>query len=87
MFGCWRHLLLLSIEPHCVITMRTIRLAIGGTSALDEAAYLGREDLRHSRDPSCAVYEVAPDAGCGLSQIGQKQSTASLDELQGPSDG
>lgn len=37
MFRYWRHLLLLSIESHCVITMRTIKLTRGGTAALDEA--------------------------------------------------
>jgi hypothetical protein len=37
MFRYWRHLLLLSIESHCVITMRTIKLTRGGASALDEA--------------------------------------------------
>ena len=37
MFRFWRHILLLSIESHCVITMRTATLASGGTSALDEA--------------------------------------------------
>jgi hypothetical protein len=37
MFRCWRHLLLLSIESQCVITMRTINLMGGGPTALDEA--------------------------------------------------
>ena len=37
MFGYWRHLSLLSIESHCVITMRMIKLTGGGAPALDEA--------------------------------------------------
>jgi hypothetical protein len=39
-FKYWHHVLLLSIEAHCVITMRAIKLASGGTSALDEAWHI-----------------------------------------------
>lgn len=37
MLRYWRHLFLLSTESHRVILLRTIRLAGGGASALDEA--------------------------------------------------
>jgi hypothetical protein len=37
MFRYWHHLFLLSTESHCVMMLRTIKLARGGTSALDEA--------------------------------------------------
>jgi len=37
MFRYWRHLFLLSTESHCVMMLRTITLAGGGASALDEA--------------------------------------------------
>jgi hypothetical protein len=36
-FRYWRHLLLLSAESHCVMMLRTVRLAGGGASAIDEA--------------------------------------------------
>ena len=37
MFRYWRHLFLLSTESHCVMMLRALKLAGGGTSALDEA--------------------------------------------------
>jgi hypothetical protein len=37
MFRYWRHLFLLSTESHCVVMLRTLKLARGGASALDEA--------------------------------------------------
>jgi hypothetical protein len=37
MFRYWRHLFLLSTESYCVVMLRTIKLAKGGSSALDEA--------------------------------------------------
>lgn len=37
MFRYWRHLFLLTSESQCVIMLRTLELAKGGTSALDEA--------------------------------------------------
>jgi hypothetical protein len=36
MFRYWRHLFLLSTESHCVVMLRTLKLARGGASALDE---------------------------------------------------
>jgi hypothetical protein len=37
MLRYWRHLLLLSTESHCVMMLRTIKLASGGAPALDES--------------------------------------------------
>ncbi len=37
MFRYWHHLLMLSAESQCVIMLRTIRLAGGGPTAMDEA--------------------------------------------------
>jgi hypothetical protein len=37
MFRYWRHLFLLSTESHCVIMLRSLKLARGGAAALDEA--------------------------------------------------
>ena len=37
MLRYWRHLFLLSTESHCVMMLRTILLAKGGISAVDEA--------------------------------------------------
>jgi hypothetical protein len=37
MFRYLRHMLLLSVESHRVIALRTIKLTGGGTAALDEA--------------------------------------------------
>jgi len=37
MFRYWHHLFLLSTESQCAMMLRTIKLARGGTSALDEA--------------------------------------------------
>jgi hypothetical protein len=37
MFRYWHHLFLLSAESHCVIVLRTLKLASGGRPALDEA--------------------------------------------------
>jgi len=37
MFRYWRHLFLLSAESHCVMILRTLKLARGGASAADEA--------------------------------------------------
>ena len=37
MFRYLRHLLLLSAESHCVMMLRTVRLAAGGACAMDEA--------------------------------------------------
>ena len=37
MFRYWRYLFLLATESHCVMMLRTITLARGGTSAIDEA--------------------------------------------------
>ncbi|HET7886512.1 MAG TPA: hypothetical protein VFL62_09830 [Bradyrhizobium sp.] len=43
MFRYWRHLLLLSAESQCVMMLRTLKLAAGGTSALDEAWHILNE--------------------------------------------
>jgi hypothetical protein len=37
MFRYWRHLFLLSTESCCVMMLRTIKLASGGSPAMDEA--------------------------------------------------
>lgn len=43
MFRYWRHLLLLSAESQCVMVLRTVKLAAGGKSALDEVWHILNE--------------------------------------------
>jgi len=40
MFRYWRHLFLLSTESQCVMMLRTLKLARGGASAVDEAWHI-----------------------------------------------
>ena len=60
MFRYWRHTLLLSLESHCVITMRTIKLAGGGISALDEASRIVVEKAAATTDIPRALYARSP---------------------------
>jgi hypothetical protein len=50
MLRFWRHMLLLSLESHCVIAMRTVKLASGGISALDEASRILAEKFAATAD-------------------------------------
>ena len=56
----WHHLLLLSLESHCVIAMRTIRLAGGGRSALDEASRIMVEKVAATTNIPRALYTGSP---------------------------
>jgi hypothetical protein len=60
MFRYWRHLLLLSIESHSVIAMRTIRLASGGTSALDETCRILVEKTSATAEIPHELYTRSP---------------------------
>jgi hypothetical protein len=59
-FRYWHHLLLLSLESHCVIAMRTIKLAGGGFSALDEASRIMVEKVAATTDIPRALYTRSP---------------------------
>jgi hypothetical protein len=59
-FKYWHHVLLLSIESHCVITIRTIKLASGGTSALDEAWHILVEKTAATAEISHMLYTRSP---------------------------
>ena len=60
MFRYWSHTLLLSLESHCVIAIRTIRLAGGGFSALDEASRIVVEKVAATTDVPRALYTRSP---------------------------
>ena len=60
MLRYWRHLLLLSIESHCVIAMRTIRLTSGGTLALDEAWHILTEKTSATAEIPHVLYTRSP---------------------------
>ena len=60
MFRYWHHLLLLSVESHCVIAIRTLKLAGGGFSALDEASRIMAEKVAATTDIPQALYTRSP---------------------------
>ena len=60
MFRYWRHTLLLSLESHCVIAMRMIKLAGGGISALDEASHIMVEKAAATADIPRSLYTRSP---------------------------
>ena len=60
MFKYWHHVLLLSIESHCVITMRTIKLASGGTSAFNETWHILAEKTTATAEIPHMLYTRSP---------------------------
>ena len=60
MFRYWSHTLLLSLESHCVIAMRTIRLAGGGLPALDESSRMMVEKVAATTDIHRALCTRSP---------------------------
>ena len=60
MLRCWHHLILLSLESHRVIAIRTMRLASGGFSALDEASRIMVEKVAATTDIPRALYTRSP---------------------------
>ena len=50
MLRFWRHMFFLSLESHCVIAMRAVKLAGGGLSAVDEATRIIVEKFSATAD-------------------------------------